>query len=170
MTIRRLARQFTTFASFLARAGAVVSVGVLFAITALTIIEILARLVFSSSTFILDEFGGYAMATMTFLTLAHAMRKGALIRITILIGVVKGWARRSLEYFAILCTMAVTGLLIQHFCFVVSRNWERGAVSGSMLETPLWIPGSVVLTGLLIFALCLFAQLLDLIFNEDSAL
>lgn len=122
--------------------------------------EILLRTVFSTSTFVLDEFVGYAVAAMTFLSLAYALDKGSLIRVDLAITHLKGWPRRVVELFCIGSSFAMTGFCAYWVGRDALRNWTRGSVSESIAEVPLWIPVGAVWLGLALLMLQLLAYFL----------
>jgi TRAP-type C4-dicarboxylate transport system permease small subunit len=139
-------------------AAALVLVGVIGHI----LVEIVLRAIFSSSTFVLDEFVGYGVAAATFLALPHALERGTLIRVNLLLAPLSddGLIRRLIELLCILSTLWVVGFVIRYFWRSVSRNWGRGTVSSSVAEVPLWIPEGLMLLGLAIFWLHLVVYLL----------
>jgi TRAP-type C4-dicarboxylate transport system permease small subunit len=147
----------------ISRAAAVVSAGLLVLMVLHILLEIVLRSVFAGSTFVLDEFVGYGVAAMTFLSLGYALEQGALIRVQLLLTRSAPPARRGLEIVAAGLTLALSLFLIAYFWKSVSRNWSRGAVSQSIAEVPLWLPEGLVLLGLALFALQLLAYLVRLL-------
>jgi TRAP-type C4-dicarboxylate transport system permease small subunit len=144
-------------------AAAVVSAALLALMVLHILLEITLRSFFATSTFVLDEFVGYGVAAMTFLTLGYALEKDALIRVQLVLARSPPGARRGLEILGAGLTLALSLFLIGHFWRSVSRNWGRGAVSQSIAEVPLWLPEGLVLLGLMLFALQLFAHILRLV-------
>ncbi len=124
--------------------------------------EIVLRSFFDSSTFVLDEFIGYGVAAMTFLSLGYALNEGALIRVNILLGRTRGRPRLGLELFSVVVTLVLTVFIGAYYWRSVARNWKREAVSESIAEIPLWIPEGLVLVGMILFAIQLAAYLLRL--------
>ncbi len=122
--------------------------------------EIVLRYAFATSTFVLDEFVGYAVAATTFLALGYSLEHGSLIRVHILIDRLSGRSRRTLEAFSAVATMAVVSLLIWFFWLRVARHVTRGSVSSSIAQVPMWIPEGAVLLGLAVFWLQLLAYFL----------
>jgi TRAP-type C4-dicarboxylate transport system permease small subunit len=122
--------------------------------------EIVLRYMFATSTFVLDEFVGYAVAATTFMALGYSLEHGSLIRVNILIGRTRGRTRRALEAFSAAVTLTAVSLLIWFFWLRVARHWARGTVSSSIAEVPMWIPEGAVLLGLAVFWLQLLAHLL----------
>ena len=125
--------------------------------------EIVLRTFFATSTFVLDEFIGYGVAAITFLALGFALEEGSLIRVNILLTVTKGKVRRCLEAVAVGLTLVMTGYITGYFFFGVKRNFFRGTTSESIAEVPLWIPEGLVLIGLVLFTVQLFAYFLRVI-------
>ena len=117
------------------------------------IVEIVFRNVFSASTFVLDEFVGYAVSIMTFMALGESLRRGAHIRVTLLTGAVPAPVRAALFAFGYASCAAVSGLALWFVGQSVLRNLERGTTSASIAAVPQWIPQAFVFVGLFIFAL-----------------
>ena len=122
--------------------------------------EIVLRSAFASSTYVLDEFVGYGVAAITFLALGYALEEGSLIRVNLLLSATKGAVRRGLEIFIVSITLVMSCYITWYFLFSVKRNFLRGTTSESIAEVPLWIPEGMVLLGLILFILQLFAYLL----------
>jgi TRAP-type C4-dicarboxylate transport system permease small subunit len=156
-------RAFQAAVWHLSRGAAVVSAALLALMVLHILLEITLRSFFATSTFVLDEFVGYGVAAMTFLALGYALEEGSLIRVQLVLTRSPAPVRRGLEILGASLTLALSLFLIAYFWKSVSRNWSRGAVSQSIAEVPLWIPEGLVLFGILLFALQLFAHLLRLV-------
>jgi TRAP-type C4-dicarboxylate transport system permease small subunit len=156
-------RAFQATVFGISKGAAVVSATLLVLMVLHILLEIVLRSFFASSTFVLDEFVGYGVAAMTFLSLGYALETDSLIRVQLLLGRSAPPVRRGLEILAAGLTLALTLFLIAYFWRSFARNWSRGAVSQSIAEVPLWIPEGLVLFGILLFALQLFAHLLRLV-------
>ncbi|WP_281930230.1 TRAP transporter small permease [Roseibium album] len=111
------------------------------------LLETVLRSLFDTSTHVLDEFIGFAVLSITFLSLSWTLRDGSMIRVNILTDRLPVKVRLWLE--AVVAVFA-TGLGI-YFCMFLWRNfvknWNRGAVSESVAEVPLWIPDVIVFVG-----------------------
>src|SRR5512133_3532310 len=94
-----------------------------------------------------DAYAGYSMAAAGFLALAHTLKRNEHIRVTLLIGRLKGGAGRALRMWAL--TAAV--LLAALFAFYSVRlAWQSHAindVSTGNDATPLWIPQIAMALG-----------------------
>jgi len=151
---------------WLSHAAGVLSAVLLIGMVLHILLEIVLRSFFSTSTFVLDEFVGYGVAAMTFLSLGYALNEGALIRVNILLTRTAGRSRIALEVFSVVMTLAITVFIAGYFWRSVARNWTRGAVSESIAEVPLWIPEGLVFAGVVLFAVQLAAYLLRLIAGD----
>jgi TRAP-type C4-dicarboxylate transport system permease small subunit len=98
-----------------------------------------------------DAYAGYSMAAAGFLALAHTLKHNEHIRVTLVLGRLKGRAKHALELWALTAAVLLSGL----FAFYSVRlAWVSRAIhdiSTSNDATPLWIPqigmalGTVVL-------------------------
>lgn len=129
--------------------------------------EIILRSFFASSTFVLDEFVGYAIAAMTFLSLGHALERGALIRVDLAIGGLRGRIRRWVELFCILASIGMIGFCLRFVFRDAYRDWSRGSTSSSIAEVPLWIPKGLIVVGLALLMLQLIAYFLRVATGGD---
>lgn len=122
------------------------------------LLETALRSLYGLSTHVLDEFIGFSILSITFLSLAWTLRSGTMIRVNIVTNAfsfrVQDWIDRFVS--------AAAFALMAFFCFYFLRNfnkdWSRGAVSESVAEVPLWIPDLVVLIGAVLLALQLLAR------------
>ena len=153
--IRTLAR----LSSGLNRLGAGVSMLIIVYMLGHILTEVVLRL-FSQSTYVLDEFIGYAVAAMIFLSLPYALEQGGLIRVSILLERLAPRWRGPLEMVATLGTLAAFGLVAVIWFKGVQRSYQRNLISDTMAQTPLWIPESAVLVGLCMLCLTLLVRAL----------
>ena len=101
-----------------------------------------------------DAYAGYLMAASGFLALAHTLKRGEHIRVTLLLARLRGGARRGLEIWAL---FAATLLAALFAFYSVRLAWQSRVfhdVSTSNDATPLWIPqlGMAVGTTILFIA------------------
>ncbi|WP_417271904.1 TRAP transporter small permease subunit [Celeribacter halophilus] len=125
------------------------------------LLEIVLRNLFSRSTFVLEEFVGYATAAAAFFGLGAALRDGELIRVGLLMEALGPIPKRFIEGICALLGLTTISFLCWFLIRTVMRSWERGTTSTSILETPLWIPQSLVVIGLVCFGLQLSIHLLQ---------
>jgi TRAP-type C4-dicarboxylate transport system permease small subunit len=164
--LARAALRLAHAVSWLSRGAAVLAAALMVYVLAHILYEIVLRVFFASSTFVLDEFVGYAVGAMTFLALAHTLDHGTHIRVDLAIGRLRGRARRIGELFSVVATFAVTLFALSALWKTWMRNIERGAVSESVAEVPLWIPQAGLILGLVLLLLQLFAYAVRLVLGE----
>jgi TRAP-type C4-dicarboxylate transport system permease small subunit len=104
-----------------------------------------------------DAYAGYCMAAAGFLALAHTLKRGEHIRVTLLLSALPATARRALELWSLACAMVLSALL----AFYAARlSWQSRAfndVSTGNDATPLWLPQ----LGMAIGTLILFVAFVD---------
>ena len=122
-------------------------------------VEIVARSFFDMSTHSMDEFVGYAVGAMTFLSLAHTFRNQRHVRVSILQSFVKGRLAIAVEIACIVMTFAITAFLARYIFRTLARDWNRGTVSPTLTETPMWIIDGVIFVGLALFLLQLLTSM-----------
>ncbi|WP_308916289.1 TRAP transporter small permease [Jannaschia sp. LMIT008] len=158
-------------------AAGVVAAGFLIAILLLIVAQMVSRwtgTAFPGST----NFAGYAMAGASFFALAHALTRGAHIRVGVFLGL-NGWTRRWLDVGA-LAVGAVTATYFARFAVKANgfsamlndRTQGQDRIPGWLVEalggrggddwvyTPLWIPQLVMSAGTVLLAICLWDMLI----------
>ena len=111
-----------------------------------------------------DAYAGYLMAAAGFLALAHTLKRGEHIRVTLLVGRLKGRAQHWMEVWALAAATLLAALFAVYSVRLVWLSHELNDISTSADAAPLWIPqlpmaaGTVIL--LIAFADELVLQLL----------
>ena len=104
-----------------------------------------------------DAYAGYSMAAAGFLALAHTLKHNEHIRVTLVLGRLKGRALHALEMWALSAAVVLSGLFAW---YAVRLSWNSHAfndISTSNDATPLWIPQLAMAGG----AAILFIAFLD---------
>lgn len=101
----------------------------------------------------LSEIAGYLFASASFLALGATLKRGAHIRVTMLLGAVRPAFRRLLEFWALLAGLAVAAYATWSLGTLAYFSFKFGDVSSGLLPVPYWIPQSAMTLGL--FTLCL---------------
>lgn len=156
LTGHDLTRFLASYVAFTSRLSAIAAQFGMLAIVLMAVhilVEIVMRAFWSTSTFILDEFVGYEVAAMTFLGLGAALDDKVLLRVNLLLLPLRGRLRVAVEIFNAGATLLVFSFLTFHLIRQTIRSFERETTSLSILETPLWIPQSILVLGLLIFCI-----------------
>ena len=98
-----------------------------------------------------DAYAGYCMAASGFLALAHTLKRGEHIRVSLLLERAGGRARRGMELWA----LAVATLLAAAFAWysvrLVVQSWQFNDISTGNDATPLWIPQLTMAIGTIVF-------------------
>lgn len=150
-------------ASWLATTAALLAGLLLAVMVAHTILEMGLRYFLGTSTFVLDEFVGYQVAAVTMLGLGHALNRGGLIRVSLVTRLLPQRAQRALELIAVVLVVLLSAFIAHYYVLAIWTAFSRGTRSNTFAETPLWVPMSVFLAGLIVFTIQLLAYALRLV-------
>ena len=106
-----------------------------------------------------DDFAGYAMLASSFLALAHTFGAGEHIRVTLLLGRLRGTARRIAEILCLLAGGALAGYLAWFSIKTMLISYEIGDVSTGLVAVPLWIPQVAMALGASVLFIAMVEQL-----------
>ena len=123
-------------------------------IAILVLINVVSRL-FGAYVGGMTEGAGYAMAAAGSLGLAYTFGTGGHIRVDLLLGAVRGKARRRMDRIAFVATTATLLFLSWYLARMVLISWRFGDLSDGSDELPLWLPQLPVAFGFSVFALSL---------------
>lgn len=98
-----------------------------------------------------DAYAGYTMAGSGFLALASTLKKGEHIRVTLVLGMLHGRAKRALELLALLIAVLLSAFLAFYSARLVWQSWMFQDISTGIDATPLWIPQILMALGTLVF-------------------
>lgn len=129
-------------------------------LTALIAVSVIFRRVFNSPLLFTEEISGYMMVALVFLGLAYTMKKESHVRADILLSHVPPQARAVLETIATVLGLGFAGLLLAGTWRLVAEFYTQQTLSFRTLQTPLWIPGSLLVIGAALLILQLLARLL----------
>jgi TRAP-type C4-dicarboxylate transport system permease small subunit len=101
-----------------------------------------------------DAYAGYCMAAAGFFALAHTLKRGEHIRVTLLLSALPPRARRALEVWSLSCAVGLSGLLAFYSARLSWQSHKFHDISTGIDATPLWIPqvGMAVGTAILLVA------------------
>ena len=133
-----------------------ISAGLLTYIVCHISVEIVLRSFFDTSTYSMDEFVGYAIGSMTFLSLASTFKNRKHIRVSIMQSFVSGRLAVAIELVCLAFTFGIVLFLARYIWRTLARDFGRGTVSPTLTETPIWLIDSAVFVGLVL----LLSQLL----------
>ena len=101
-----------------------------------------------------DAYAGYLMAAAGFLALAHTLKRGEHIRVTLLLSALRPGPRRALELWSLAAASGLAGLLAFYSARLVWQSHAFNDISTGNDATPLWLPqlGMAVGTAVLLVA------------------
>lgn len=159
-------RIIRTFLDKLYFAGGVLAALFLIAILVLILLQMLARWtgeVFPGA----PDYAGYCMAAASFFAFAHALNRGAHIRVSILLNAVGPKVRRLLEIWC----FAIGSALAWYFTWFAIKttfwSWKFNDVSQGQDATPIWIPQMAMVIGAILFAIALTDHLIHILITGN---
>lgn len=115
------------------------------------------------------DFTGFFLAAASFLALAHTLREGGHIRVTLVIGHLPAALRKVFEFWCVLLAAAVS-LYFTYYTFgLIAESYEYNDLSSGMIAVPIWIPQSGMLIGLVILSIALLDELVSVIKGNDPS-
>jgi TRAP-type C4-dicarboxylate transport system permease small subunit len=134
--------------------------GLLLLLTAVLIaVEIVLRKVFSISLGGTDELSRYALAVSCSWGFSFALFRKSHIRIDILYRLCPQRLQQYLDIFSMSMFLIYLGVVSWFACFVLKTSLVRHSTANTPLATPLWIPQSLWLAGLIWFCIVILVLL-----------
>ena len=106
-----------------------------------------------------DAYAGYAMAGAGFMALASTFKKGEHIRVTLLLGALKGTPLKVMEVLALSIATLLSGFLAFYSVRLTWQSWDIEDISVGIDATPMWIPQIFMALGTVIFFIALLDDL-----------
>ena len=98
-----------------------------------------------------DAYAGYCMAACGFLALAHTLKRGEHIRVSLILEHAGVKARRDLELFALAVATILAGAFAFYSVRLAWQSWSFHDISTGNDATPLWIPQLTMAIGTIVF-------------------
>lgn len=105
------------------------------------------------------EAAGLCLAASTFFGLAHTFRRGAHVRISLIIDRFPPRFRHRVEIVNCLLGSVVVSFLAWHVTQLALQSYEYNDISPGLLAMPFWIPQTGVAIGVIAFAIALIDEL-----------
>jgi TRAP-type C4-dicarboxylate transport system permease small subunit len=102
-----------------------------------------------------DAYAGYSMAAAGFLALAHTLKRNEHIRVTLVLGRLRGRARHGLEMWALSAGVLLAGLFAFYSVRLAWQSHVLNDISTGNDATPLWIPQIAMGLGTVILLVAL---------------
>lgn len=110
-----------------------------------------------------SDFTGFFLAAASFLALAHTLREGGHIRVTLLIGQLPVSMRKMMEVWCVGVAVCITLYFTWYTSRLVWESYSYNDLSTGMVAVPLWIPQSTMLIGLAVLAVALIDEFVTVI-------
>ncbi len=105
-----------------------------------------------------DAYAGYFLAAGSFFALAHTLRRGDHIRVTLFLSRLKGASRVWMEIFCLGVASFLTAYFAYYACKLAWGSYAYNDVSQNVDATPLWIPQISMALGMLALALAFIEE------------
>jgi TRAP-type C4-dicarboxylate transport system permease small subunit len=103
----------------------------------------------------LAEIGGYLLAAASFLALAPTLKRGAHIRVTMLLGIASERIRRWLELWVLAVGIVFVGYMSYALISLAYDSYRFKEVSYGLIPIPLWMPQTVMAFGAVMLLIAL---------------
>lgn len=150
-------------------AGGILAAISLILILTIIVLQMVARWtgnVFPGAT----SYAGYAMAAASFFALAHALNRGAHIRVSLLLNALGARGRRWVELWCFAIGTFLAWFLARYAVSAVEWSLKLGDVSQGQDATPLWIPQLAMAAGAILFAIAMTDHLIGIIFRGEHGI
>ncbi|MGL4233907.1 MAG: TRAP transporter small permease [Casimicrobium sp.] len=106
-----------------------------------------------------DAYAGYMMAGAGFFALAHTLKRGEHIRVTLLLQALNPSKRHALEIFSLASAVSLSGLLAWFSVSLCVQSYKIHDISTGNDATPLWIPQLAMAIGTIILLIAFVDEL-----------
>ena len=106
-----------------------------------------------------DAYAGYLMAASGFLALAHTLKRGEHIRVTLLVNALSGRWKKALELWALGLATLLALLFAVYSCKLAWQSRVFNDISTGSDATPLWIPQLAMAFGAVILVIAFIDEL-----------
>lgn len=137
-----------------------VSAVILGLMATLILLEIFLWNAFEKTTLVADEYSAYGLAAIIFLGAGYCLKEKGHIRITLVLGLLPDKLTRIISFLATGLSTLFMGYLWYYLYLLVRSSIRYGSTSGTLTNTPLWIPQLLMLVGAACFLLQLIATTL----------
>ena len=113
-----------------------------------------------------DAYAGYCMAAAAFLALAHTLKRGEHIRVTLILDHAGTRGRQALEIWSHVAGLFCVVLLAWFSVRLAWQSFQFNDISQGTDATPLWIPQSGMALGTIVFAIAIIDELVAVLRGE----
>lgn len=145
------------FSDSLSDLMASISAVILGLMTLVILVEIFLWSTLKKTTLIADEYSAYGLAAIIFLGAGYCLKEKGHIRITLVLGFLPEKVSRIITFLATVVTTYLMGYLWWYLFKMVKSAIRYESTSGTLTNTPLWIPQTIMLIGAAVFFIQLAA-------------
>jgi len=106
-----------------------------------------------------DAYAGYLMAASGFLALAHTLKRGEHIRVTLVINALRGRWKKGMEVWALALATLLALLFAFYSCKLAWQSRMFNDISTGSDATPLWFPQLAMAFGAVILVIAFIDEL-----------
>jgi TRAP-type mannitol/chloroaromatic compound transport system permease small subunit len=106
------------------------------------------------------DFTGFFLAAASFMALAHTLRQGGHIRVTLIISHLNSRIRHIFEIWCLLLATGITVYFSWYTFLLIRESYTYHDLSSGMIAVPIWIPQSAMLLGLVVLSIALIDELI----------
>jgi TRAP-type mannitol/chloroaromatic compound transport system permease small subunit len=151
----------------LCSAGAAVAATCCALLALMLISESIATAAFEWSQPWAVEYSAYLCALTLLAGSGYTLTRGAHIRVPIALEYLPRSVSRWLDLVCTLFAIAIVSILVAGLFDLSLRSYQRGSVSYFVMQTPLWIPQSLLAMSAILLWLALFARSVRLLIGES---
>lgn len=107
----------------------------------------------------IDSYAGFMVAAAGFLSLAHTLKRGEHIRVTLLVNALRGKSKRALEVWSLAAGALLAALFAYYSIKLAWQSHVFNDVSTGNDATPLWIPQLSMAAGAVVLTIALVDEL-----------
>jgi len=107
------------------------------------------------------DFAGFALAAASFLALAHTLRRGGHIRVSLVTDRLPLSTRWHAELLALALSTAMSAYATLYVILLVQESIHYGDRSTGIVSIPIWIPQVPVAVGLILLTIALIHTLIE---------
>lgn len=137
-------------------------------IAVLTLGQIVARL-FGKLLPSADDFAGLAMAAMSFLGLAHTLRRRAHVRVIVLLSKLGPSGKRVLELICLATALATLGFVTWHTGWMIYYAHRYNEYTIGLVPILKWIPMTTMIVGLAVFTIAYIDDFIQVLLGREPS-
>jgi TRAP-type C4-dicarboxylate transport system permease small subunit len=107
----------------------------------------------------IDAYAGYLMAGAGFLALAHTLKRGEHIRVTLVLNLLRGRWKKGAELWALSAATLLALLFAVYSCKLAWQSHVFNDISTGNDATPLWLPQIAMALGTVVLAIAFADEL-----------